>query len=190
MTEESPPFDSFFSASLLFLFFFFQKKLKKQWEGARAQFGAGHWRPEDRVLVADFGFVTALARSSDRLFAATSGGMLVNRDVFRRWEFPLTREDGWPDVEVTAMAYDRLNRTLWLAVLDGRLLALDSDSYRWLDEVRLGRPVDMIVSDESGSGGLLLRTAGGWLHLDTFTGAVRTASSAEAKKSRCPASLR
>ncbi len=149
---------------------------------ARAQIGAGHWRPEDRVLVTDFGFVTALARSSDRLFAATSGGMLVNRDVFRRWEPPLTREDGWPDVEVSAMAYDRLDRTLWLAVLDGRLLALDPDSYRWMDEVRLGRQVDMIVPDESGSGGLLLRTAGGWLHLDTFTGEVRTASSAEANE--------
>ncbi len=165
------------TAALVFAFFLFGFA-----PDAQAQFGAGHWRPEDRVLVADFSFVTALARSSDRLFAATSGGMLVNRDLFRRWEFPLTREDGWPDVKVTAMAYDRLSRTLWLAVLDGRLLALDSDSYRWMDEVRLGRPVDMIVSDESGSGGLLLRTAGGWLHLDTFTGEVRTASAAEANE--------
>ena len=149
---------------------------------ARAQIGGGHWRPQDRVLVADFSFVTALARSSDRLFAATSGGMLVNRDVFRRWEAPLTREDGWPDVEVTAMAFDRLDRTLWLAVLDGRLFALDPDSYRWMDEVRLGRQVDMIVPDASGSGGLLLRTAGGWLRMDTFTHEVRAASAAEANQ--------
>ena len=149
---------------------------------ARGQTGGGHWRPEDRVLVTDFGFVTALARSSDRLFAATSGGMLVNRDVFRRWELPLTREDGWPDVEVTAMTFDRLNRMLWLAVLDGRLLALDPDTYRWMDEIRLGRQVDMIVPVESGSGGLLLRTAGGWMQLDTFTGEVRAASAAEANE--------
>ena len=149
---------------------------------ARAQIGAGHWRPEDRVLLADFGFVTALARSSDRLFAATSGGMLVNRDVFRRWEPPLTREDGWPDVEVTAMGYDRLARTLWLAVRDGRLLALDSDAYRWMEEIRLGRQVDMIVPDPSGSGSLLLRTAGGWSRLDTFTGELRAASAAEANE--------
>jgi ligand-binding sensor domain-containing protein len=149
---------------------------------APAQIGAGHWRPEDRVLVADFGFVTALARSADRMFAATSGGMLVNRDVFRRWELPLTREDGWPEVEITAMAYDRLDRALWLAALDGRLLSLDPDSYRWLDEVRLGRQVDMIVPVESGAGGLILRTAGGWLFLDTFSREVRPSSAAEANQ--------
>jgi hypothetical protein len=149
---------------------------------ARAQIGGGHWRPEDRVLVTDFGFVTALARSPDRMFAATSGGLLVNRDVFRRWEPPLTREDGWPDVEVTAMAYDRLDRMLWLAVVDGRLLSLDPDSYRWMDEIRLGRPVDMIVPVDFGSGGLLLRTVGGWLYVDTFTREVRAASAAEANE--------
>lgn len=147
---------------------------------ARSQTGGGRWRPEDRVLLADFGFVTALARSSDRMFAATSGGLLVNRDVFRRWEPPLTREDGWPDVEVTAMGFERSNRMLWLALLDGRLLSLDPDNYSWMDEIRLGRQVDMIVPDASGVGGLLLRTRNGWLHLDTFTGEVRASSIGEA----------
>lgn len=147
---------------------------------AWSQTGGGRWRPEDRVLLADFGFVTALARSSDRLFAATSGGLLVNRDVFRRWDPPLTREDGWPDVEVTALGFERSNRMLWLALLDGRLLSLDPDSYSWMDEIRLGRQVDMIVPDESGVGGLLLRTRNGWLHLDTFTGELRTSSTTEA----------
>ena len=149
---------------------------------AHAQTGGGHWRPEDRVLVADFGFVTALARSPDRMFAATSGGMLVNRDIFRRWEPPLTREDGWPDVEVSAMAFDRLDRMLWLAVLDGRLLSLDPDNYRWMDEIRLGRQVDMIVPVDSETGGLLLRTAAGWLFMDTFTREVRPSSAAEANQ--------
>ncbi|MCL7956644.1 MAG: hypothetical protein M8843_01390 [marine benthic group bacterium] len=144
-----------------------------------AQTGPGHWRPEDRVLVTDFGFVTALARSSDRLFAATSGGLLVNRDVFRRWEPPVTREDGWPDVEVTAMAWDRLDRMLWLAVAGGRLLSLDPVGVRWTDDVRLGRPVDRIVPDGSAAGGLYLRTPGGWLQFDTFTQTARSASLSE-----------
>ncbi len=144
-----------------------------------AQTGPGHWRPEDRVLVTDFGFVTALTRSSDRMFAATSGGMLVNRDVFRRWEPPVTREDGWPEVEVTAMAWDRLDRLLWLAVAGGRLLSMDPDGVRWTDDIRFGRPVDRIVPDGSAGGGLFLRTPGGWLHFDTFSRTTRPASLTE-----------
>jgi hypothetical protein len=146
---------------------------------AAGQIGAAHWRPEDRVLITDFGFVTSLARSSDRLFAATSGGLLINRDVFRRWEPPVTREDGWPDVEVTAMAWQRLDRLLWLALIDGRLLALDPDGVRWSDELRLGRPVDRIIPDASMAGGLYLRTPDGWLYLDTFTRMPRQASRSE-----------
>jgi hypothetical protein len=146
---------------------------------ASAQTGSGIWRPEDRVLVTDFGFVTALARASDRMFAATSGGLLINRDVFRRWELPVTREDGWPDVEVTAMAWDRLDRLLWLSLAAGRLLSMDPEGVRWTDDYRLGRPVDRIVPDESAGGGLYLRTPDGWLHFDTFSRRSRPASLSE-----------
>jgi hypothetical protein len=112
------------------------------------------------------------------MFAATSGGMLVNRDVFRRWEPPVTREDGWPEAEVTALAWDRLDRMLWLAVAGGRLLSMDPDGVRWTDDIRIGRPVDRIVPDGS-AGGLFLRTPGGWLHFDTFTRTTRPASLSE-----------
>ena len=152
-------------------------------DSGAAQVGAAQWRAEDRVLITDFGFVTALARSSDRLFAATSGGLLVNRDVFQRWEAPVTREDGWPDQEVTAIAWDRMDRMLWLSVADGRLLSMDPDGVRWTDEVRLGRRVDRIVPDESAGGGLFLGTPAGWLHFDTFTRSTRPVSPGEVQNS-------
>ncbi|MDT8435184.1 MAG: hypothetical protein RRA92_00385 [Gemmatimonadota bacterium] len=147
---------------------------------AGAQQGPAHWDPDERVLIADFGTVTALARRSDRLFAATSEGLLELRDAFRSWEPPLTREDGWPAALVTAMAWHRPDRTLWIAVADGRLLALDADGRRWTDEIVLGERVSELVSDEGPEPSLLLRGAEGWRRLDPFSRRVRRATAAEA----------
>lgn len=147
---------------------------------AAAQLGPGHWDPDDRVLVADFSTVTALARASDRVFAATTRGLVEIRDVFRAWEPPLTREDGWPELPVSAMAFSRVDRTLWIAVTDGRLLALDPWTRRWTDEIPLGRPVRRIVPDESAEGGLLLATDAGWLRLDPFSRLLGPATPGEA----------
>ena len=41
---------------------------------------SGGWRPDERILISDFSVVTALARSSTQLFAATAGGLIVIDD--------------------------------------------------------------------------------------------------------------
>jgi ligand-binding sensor domain-containing protein len=146
---------------------------------AVAQIGPGHWDPDDRVLVTDLSTVTALARSADRVFAATTGGLVEIRDVFRAWEPPLTREDGWPEAVVSAAAFSRTDATLWLAVMDGRLLALDPSSRRWTDEIPLDRRVRRLIPDDV-SGTLLLATDSGWLRLDPFSRRIERASPAEA----------
>jgi hypothetical protein len=146
---------------------------------ASAQIGPGHWDPDDRVLVTDLSTVTALARSSDRVFAATTGGLVEIRDVFRAWEPPLTREDGWPAAPVSAAAFSRTDGTVWLAVTDGRLLALDPAGRRWTDEIPLERPVRRLVPDDR-SGTLLLDTDAGWLRLDPFSRRLERSSPAEA----------
>ncbi len=146
---------------------------------ALAQIGPGHWDPDDRVLVTDLSTVTALARSSDRVFAATTGGLVVIRDVFRAWEPPLTREDGWPEAPVSAAAFSRTDGTLWLAVTDGRLLALDPAGRRWEDDVPLDRRVRRLVPDDL-SGTLLADTDAGWLRLDPFSRRLERATPAEA----------
>jgi hypothetical protein len=147
---------------------------------AGAQLGPGHWDPDDRVLVADFSTVTALARSSDRVYAATTRGLVEIRDVFRAWEPPLTREDGWPDAPVPALAFSRADGVLWLAVSDGRLLALDPGSRRWIDEIPVDRPVRRLVPDASPEGGLLLGTDAGWFRLDPFSRLLARASREQA----------
>lgn len=146
---------------------------------AAAQIGPGHWDPDDRVLVTDLSTVTALARSSDRVFAATTGGLIEIRDVFRAWEAPLTREDGWPEAPVTAAAYARSDGALWLAVADGRLLALDPVSRRWTDEIPLDRRVRRLVPDDL-TGTLLLDAESGWLRLDPFSRRLDRVSPSEA----------
>lgn len=136
---------------------------------ASAQVVAGAWRMDERVVITDFQRVTALARSPDRLFIATEGGLAVLRDAFGRWELPITREDGYPDSQVLALGWDRRDATLWLSTRDGRLIQLDPDGGRWLDSYSVRGAVDRIVVPSSDPSRLFLRTGGRWTVFDPFT---------------------
>ncbi len=144
-----------------------------------AQTVAGAWRMNERVVVTDFQHVTALARSPDRLFIATDGGLAVLRDAFGRWELPVTREDGYPDTRVLALGWDRRDASLWMATRDGRLLQLDLDGRRWLDSFSLGSAVDRIIAPAADPSRLLLRTRGRWTAFDPFDRSTERASGGE-----------
>ena len=137
--------------------------------GAAAQVVAGPWDTDERVVVTDFQRVTALARSPDRLFAATDGGLAVMSDAFRRWELPVTREDGWPEAQVLSLAWDGRDATLWLGTRDGRLLQFDVFSRRWRDELRVGFAPTRIVPAVDDASRLYVRGASRWQAVDPFS---------------------
>jgi len=136
---------------------------------ADAQQILGAWDADERVTVTDFQRVTALARSSDRLFAATDGGLVVVSDAFERWELPITREDGYPTSQVLALGWDRRDATLWLATRDGRLRQLDMAGRRWLDELSLSGAVTRIVVPSDDPSLLYVRRGSRWDAVDPFT---------------------
>ncbi|TFG66613.1 MAG: hypothetical protein E4H28_01415 [Gemmatimonadales bacterium] len=136
---------------------------------ARSQIGPSHWDADERVLVTSFQRVTALARSPDRLFAATDEGLVVRNEAFGQWELPITREDGYPPSRVTALAWDRRDGTLWLATEDARLIQLEPFDRRFVDEIRLNERISRIIPSADDPSQLLVRTRGGWFSMDPFS---------------------
>lgn len=139
----------------------------------RAQ--SGPWDADDRVLIADFSVVTALARSSTQLFAATGGGLVVVDDAFGDFELPITVEDGYPHARVTALAFDHRDRSVWLAA-GGDLLQLDPLARRFRDRIRVRQPVDELIPAEASGSDLFFRAGRDWWRLDTFRRDVRRAA--------------
>lgn len=136
---------------------------------ARSQIGPSHWEADERIVVTDFQRVTALARAPDRLFAATDGGLVVRNVAFDRWEFPITREDGYPPSRIMALAWDRRDATLWMATEDARLIQLEPFNRRFIDEIRLNERVTRIIPSLDDPSRLLVQRGGRWFSLDPFS---------------------
>ncbi|MCL7958883.1 MAG: hypothetical protein M8861_01685, partial [marine benthic group bacterium] len=134
----------------------------------------GGWRPDERVLITDFGIVTALARSQGSVFGATTGGFIILDESFQRMELPITVEDGYPPVAPSAMVFDHRDRSIWLAA-GGELLQFDPFSRRFRDRVSVRERVTDLVPAESSGSDLFVRMRGQWWRLDTFSGDVRRA---------------
>ncbi len=79
------------------------------------QRGARGWRPDERVVLADFGWVEAVAASRTAVFAATRGGLTVFDRRFERWEPPVTPLDGYPVQRVHAALADPIDGSVWIA---------------------------------------------------------------------------
>ncbi|MFQ5745783.1 MAG: hypothetical protein ACE5HF_01015 [Gemmatimonadota bacterium] len=152
--------------------------------GAGAQTGSGRWRADERVLIADVSEVRALARSFDRLYAATDGGLIAYDDRFGRFDLPLTREDGYPERPVTAMVYDERDGSLWLASADGRLLQFDPRARRFRENLVISERITALVPAGAGGADLFARTRRGWLRFDPFRRRFRPAAPADVAAAR------
>src|SRR5213594_4520343 len=64
------------------------------------------WRPEDRALISDFSYVTAVAASPFTVFGATTHGLVVYDRQSRTWRLPVTTLDGYPASRVRAALAD------------------------------------------------------------------------------------
>ncbi|MCL7971004.1 MAG: hypothetical protein M8866_02795 [marine benthic group bacterium] len=142
--------------------------------GGTLQAQTGGWRTDDRVLITDFGIVTAMARSSGSVFVATTGGLVELDEAFRGSALPVTVEDGYPLLPPTAMAYDRRDRSVWLAA-GVELYRYDPLSRRFRDRLGVGRAVSAIVPAEGFGSELFLRIGAEWWSFDTFSRDLRRA---------------
>ncbi|MGB5674942.1 MAG: hypothetical protein WBO43_10380 [Gemmatimonadota bacterium] len=134
----------------------------------------GGWRPDERVLITDFGIVTALARSPGSVYGATTGGLIILDESFQRLELPITIEDGYPPVAPSAMVFDHRDRSLWLAA-GGDLLQFDPFSRRFRERISVRQVVTDLVPAESSGSDLFVRMRGEWWRLDTFSRDLRRA---------------
>jgi len=80
---------------------------------------AQRWRPEDRVLVTEFSFVTAVAASPYFVYAATPRGLLIYDRAARLWRPPITWLDGLPRTRMWVALADAVNDAVWFGTAEG-----------------------------------------------------------------------
>jgi len=120
-----------------------------------------NWRPEDRVVIADWTHISAVAAGPDRVFIVSPAAVLVWHPQFRRWEGPF--DPPVPDVlaQVNAGMIDPLDNTLWLQTLNG-WVHFQPDLQLWDRGTAPGRVIDIAFDLAAPTEGLFLRTPDGW----------------------------
>lgn len=142
---------------------------------ARAE-AQGRWRPEDRVLMTSFDVIVDLAEGDGELYALSERGLLI-LDVFGRgWSLPSTIEDGFPATEgPTAVAYDPVDREVWVGTRAGSLYTYHVDFRRWTRETSIdaGPILRLAPYRERAEDGVDVRTPAGWFRVSRFSGFAR-----------------
>lgn len=110
-----------------------------------AQVGSRLWRPDERVVLRDFGHIRAVAASNAGVFAATTGGLIVYDARAKSWLPPVTAMDGYPVDSVFAALADPADQSLWLATANGVVHYLPV--LRRFESVPLPGGVDRLMFD-------------------------------------------
>jgi hypothetical protein len=122
------------------------------------------WRPEERVVVADFSVVDAVAASSWVVYAATRHGLLLYDRRARTWRLPVTTLDGYPTAHVRAALADPAGNAVWLATDDG-WARYDADLRRWDRGSLPGGASALMLDGGDVASGVFLRDLSGWQFL-------------------------
>jgi hypothetical protein len=106
------------------------------------------WRPDERVVLRDYGFVYQVATTNEAVYAATAGGLIVYNALFDRWLPPITELDGYPGGEVvTAMVGDRLDESLWIGAVDE--VVHYRPRIQLVERIRIGQLIETMFFDSS-----------------------------------------
>lgn len=127
---------------------------------------------EERVLVASYVTIEAVAVSRRFAFAAAQGGVLVYDRVRDQWLPPLGVADGLGGLPIRAMAADPVDDALWIG-LPGQLRIYRPLSDQWIqlpvtgtpDVIAFERPGVPGTAGSLGFGEAWVRASGSWMRV-------------------------
>jgi ligand-binding sensor domain-containing protein len=119
------------------------------------------WRPEERALLTDLSYVTAVAATQNVVYAATPFGLGVYDRGFSRWRETVGPLEGYPAGPITAMAADPSDDTAWLAG-QGTWLAWQPFTRQWTSGVLPGTADQVVLDAANPSAGAYFHTTAGW----------------------------
>jgi ligand-binding sensor domain-containing protein len=129
-----------------------------------AQVGSRLWRPEERTILAGFGFVTAVAASQEMLYVVSASGLGVLERPFARWKPPVTHLDGYPREPVGVALADPLDRSVWLGTTT-RVLNYSPTLLRFESVLVPGGVIDLMFDRDDTFRGIYVLTPTGWWFL-------------------------
>lgn len=129
---------------------------------ARAQGAPSRlWRPEERLVVPDLSYVTAVAVTQSYVFAATAEALAVYDRASLALREVVVRADGFPLAPVTTMVADPSDDTAWMGG-SGFWAAYHPFGRRW-DAGPLPGAADFVALDATDlAGGAYFHTQAGW----------------------------
>lgn len=122
--------------------------------------GGGFGRRDERQVIGSFGDVRAVGVSRRFVFAASNSGIAVFDRVYNAWQYPLTRENGFSDDQITVVVGDPVEDALWYGI-PGAVVIYRPGTEQLQRTSITGIP-DFIVFDRGGSGDAFVRAGGGW----------------------------
>ena len=122
---------------------------------------SGLWRPEERAVVSDFSYVTAVAASPSLVFAATTHGLTIYDRLARAWRLPITSLDGYPAARVRVALADPVGDAVWLGTDEG-WARYDADVRRWEGGFTAGGVINLMLDAGDPASGVFVQSATGW----------------------------
>jgi hypothetical protein len=126
-------------------------------------------RPDDRALLTDFSYVTAVAATQSLLFAATPLALVVYDRSGLRWRETVGPLEGFPPSGVTTMVANPLDDTAWMAGL-GLWHMYRSFGREWRSGSLPGRALTVVLDRDDPGGGAWFQTTLGWYRVDRGAG--------------------
>jgi len=129
-----------------------------------AQGGTRSWRSDERVVISDFSYITAVGASREMLYVVSPAGIGIYDRRFHRWEPPVTSVEGFPTQPVAVALVDPVDRSLMMGTMSG-LLRYDH-ALRLFEHVLVpGGVIDLMLDRDDTFSGTYLRGRYGWQFL-------------------------
>jgi ligand-binding sensor domain-containing protein len=122
--------------------------------------GGTFGRRDERQLIASYTDVRAVSVSRRYVYAATPTGISVYDRLFNAWLPPMTRDIGFDDGQITAMAGDPAEDAVWVGVPGGVIIYRPQSEQ--LQRTTVAGVPELIVFDRGPSGDAYVRASGQW----------------------------
>ncbi len=135
------------------------------------------FRPEDRVLLADFSRVNAVAAAYDVAYVAFPTAVGIWRPLTARWEVPRTPPRPGMLRDVRGAVIDPGDQSLWL-ITDRGWIHYSPNGQRWDEGIFPGTPTTLATDPMDPRGGIWVRLGGSWYVQPRFGAAMPGSPSA------------